>query len=336
MSRDEVTLPVRGSEKMTRWFGATRAASLAIVARFRPDPMPTSLFHYTSTSALISIVSNNELWLSDATFLNDRVEIEHGRTVACARLNEAVAAESRVDVKAMLEATLTNFRTYSDPVVYVACFSLEGDDLAQWRGYGQGEAPIAIGFAVDGYMFGYTSEGSLDQARYELDEQSWTFDQVVTAYASTYAEDLRDPRPNPQRGPIPPEEERATCAHMLYHALWRYIVLCKNPAFRSEREVRFTYIAHDLSRTGRDWHPEHPSPKFRERSGRIIPYLSSTNLDFANMKRASEAPKLPIRSVHIGPTADQAVVARGVRRLLDAYGHDAVEVTISGTPVRLR
>ncbi|MBV7519030.1 DUF2971 domain-containing protein [Ensifer sp. ENS12] len=325
-----------GAPSLPRWFGAARTASIAFAKRFYEVPPPATFFHYTSTAALISIVRNNELWLSDATFLNDRVEIEHGRKLACGRLEAAISIEQRLKVRQMLEHALSRFRAQIDPHVYVACFSLEGDDLAQWRGYGQGDAPIAIEFKHGPLMFGYTSEGQLQQVLYETDDQVWTFDQVLTAYIDAYVEDLMDPRPSYGPEPLPQEEQRNLCAESLYHALWHYIVACKDPAFRSEREVRFTYTAHDFSQSGADWHPEHPAPLFRERAGRVVPYLSSKNLHFRNMDRRHEAPKLPIRSVRIGPIDDQALIARGMRRLLDTFDHSTVEIALSSLPFRPR
>lgn len=322
---------------MPRWFGAARKASIEFVKRFHASPPPVSLFHYTSTAALISIVRNNELWLSDATFLNDSSEIGHGRALACGRMQAVTATEQRADAKSMLELAFDKFRTQTDPYVYVACFSLEGDDLAQWRGYGQGEAPIAVEFELGPLMFGYVSEGLLQQVLYESDDQAWTFDQILAAYVEAWADDIRDPILIPGREPLPLEEQRELCADSLYHAIWRYIVACKDPTFRSEREVRFTYMAHDFSqRWGPDWYPKHPEPMFREHGGRVIPYLSSKNLDFQNMERVREVPKLPIRSVRIGPTAEQDLIARGVRRLLDTFDCKTVQIALSGSPLRPR
>lgn len=319
---------------LPRWFGAGRIASVAVARQFQIEPPPATLFHYTSTAALIPIVQDNELWLSDATFLNDRVEVHHGRRIARDRLVAASAWQIPHEAQAMMSAALVRFEREPDPTVYVVCFSLEPDDLAQWRGYGQGNAPIAIEFQPDPLMFGYTSEGSLKRVQYDVNEQEWTFDQVLRAYADTYSEDVRAPRPSPRPEPIPIEEERDLCADKLYHDLWRYIVSCKSPAFKSEREVRFVYVAHDFGRSGRDWYPEHPTPQFRECGGRIIPYLSSKNLDFQNMPRVSDVPRLPICSVRIEPTNDQALIERGVRQLLDVNGHTNVKIFSSESTLR--
>lgn len=334
MNEADLTALASGNA-LPRWFAAGRDASLKYVERFHAKPPPATMFHYTSSAALISIVRSNEMWLSDATFLNDRVEIEHGRQVACQRLVEATRWDGSTEAGAMIGEALKLLETKPDPAVYVACFSWEADDLAQWRGYGQGEAPIAVELEHNPFMFGYTSEGLFQEVRYDLDEQSWTFDQVILAYWGAYSEDVQDPRPSRRPERLSHEEERNLCAGKLYHDLWRYIVACKNPAFRSEREVRFTYTAHDFSHAG-SWYPEHPSPLFRESGGRVIPYLTSRNLDFQNMQRVQEAPLLPIRSVRIGPTKDQALIARGVRRLLNAHGHGSVEVSLSASPYRPR
>lgn len=323
-----------GQDRMSRWFSANRDAGEAIIKRFHSGPIPRTLFHYTSTAALISIIRNNELWLSDATFLNDRLEVDHGRDLACERLTAAAAASARSEVVAMINDALKHFEVEPNPDVYVACFSAVGDDLAQWRGYGQGEAPVVIEVENSPLMFGYTSEGMIHQVRYELEEQAWIFDQVIDRYAQAYVQDVDDPRPVRKGQPIPPNEERGLCARSLYFGLWRYIISSKNDAFRSEQEVRFTYTAHDYSRSWSGWHPEHPEPMFRERAGRIVPYLSSKNLDFRNMDRHDEVPKLPIHSIRIGPTEDQALVARGIRKLLDAHGHQSVQITMSGSPFR--
>nr|WP_140404644.1 DUF2971 domain-containing protein [Sphingomonas sp. CDS-1] len=328
-----------GARTMPRWFGAKREASFALLRRYYRTAPPPLIYHYTSSAALISIVANNELWLSEATYLNDRHEIELGRRLACDCVEARISTEPSSDVRAMLEMTLSCFDSRTDPQVYVACFSFEGDDLTQWRAYGGTDAPVAIELEHSPQMFGYTSEGVLDRVLYDVDDQRWVFDQLLKAYADAYREDIVDPISVKRNGPpLTIAEESAIVADSLYHALWHYIITCKDPAFSSEREVRFIYTAHDYSQGGssQSWCPEHPVPRFRERAGRVIPYLSSTNLEFSNLERVRETAKLPIRSVRIGPTVEPALVERGIRRLLDAHGHAGAAVTVSTSPFRPR
>lgn len=325
------------AKPMPRWFGAKRAASIGLLRRFYRTAPALTIHHYTTSAALISIVANDELWLSEATFLNDRHEIELGRRLACSRVAAKIPEEESPEVRAMLERTLANFERWADPQVYVACFSFEGDDLTQWRAYGGADAPVAIELEHGPLMFGYTSEGLLDRVLYDPGDQQWVFDGLLAAYADAYRDDVRDPIPAERRGPpLTRYEEDEIVADSLYHALWRHIVSCKDPAFVAEHEVRFIYTAHDFSQNGRSWYPEHPVPRFRERAGGVIPYLSSRDLDFRNMKRVGEVPKLPIRSVRIGPTDEPALIERGIRRLLDTHGHETALVTVSTSPYRPR
>src|SRR4051794_21691724 len=69
-----------------RWMRAKREASFTMLRHFYPKAPPPTFHHYTSSAALISIIANNAIWLSDATFLNDRHEIEVGRRLACSRV----------------------------------------------------------------------------------------------------------------------------------------------------------------------------------------------------------------------------------------------------------
>jgi hypothetical protein len=318
---------------MPRWFGAGGGAGQAIAARFHKEPSARTFFHYTNAQALISIVENNELWLSEATFLNDRTEVRHGESQATARLEQAIKDSDHSGVAAMFREAGELFRIKAPPDVYVACFSWDGDDLGQWRAYG--DAGVSIELEHGPLMFGYSSESSMMEVRYEPSEQDWIFEEVLKSYAAAYAQDLSDPLPPPEPDHrLTVEEERTICAAAVYHALWRQIVACKEETFKRDREVRYIYTAHDFSDSARSWYPVHQTPQFRVQSGRIVPYLTSNRLDFANMKPVGEVPKLPIKSVRIGPRDDQQILERGVRKLLDAYGYREVPVMLSNTSLR--
>ena len=321
-------------DTLPRWFRAGNFANEAIYKRFRGGQRPSAMFHYTTASALLPIVQNNEIWLSDATFLNDRTEVDHGHNCVLARLDHAIADAADNAVSSMLSQTRLALQEKPKPPVYVACFSWEGDDLSQWRGYGRGGAPVCIEFEYSPLMFGST-DGRFADVRYLSDEQEWLFDQLIDAYAVAFAEDLRNPRPTQRDRPLTLGEEAAICSGKLYHDLWSYVVACKTHAFHSEREVRFVYIAHDFSRPDDDhWAPTHPSPMFRESGGRVIPYLSSAKLDFQEFQGDRETPRLPIASVRIGPIEDQELLRRGVRKLLDENGFGKAEALLSEIPFR--
>jgi len=329
---DLPNLTSQSGSELPRWFRADRDASEKIFRKNYPDSLPSTFFHYTSSAALISIIQNNEIWLSDATFLNDRSEVKHGRDIALQCLNDAISARGRKEMKAMLRETLALFETKPDPIAYTACFSWEADDLSQWRGYGKGNSPVSIEFEYRTLMFGYASEAIISEVQYDIRKQRWILNQVLQAYKNAYTEEVRNPNPN--KRPISKEKEQTICASKLYNGLWRYIVAFKDAAFKQEREVRYIYLAHDFSGGEATWFPEHPTPKFREYNGRIIPYLSSNNLNFQNLPPVDQVPLLPIRSIRIGPIDDPALTERGIRRLLDIYGHKDIPIVPSNSPYR--
>ena len=319
-------------DALPRFFDVNRELNPVFAKRLYNKTYPKTFFHYTTPDALIAILEGEEMWLSEATYLNDRNEIRHGEAIAIARLQSAIDAQTEDEPRTMLLAVADLFQSKKPPAVYVACFSWDGDSLGQWRGYAHGGVAIEVEHSP--LMFGYTSEGTYSEVRYDRPEEQWIFDELITAYARAFAEDVRDPRLVKRRGPpLTVEEERAICASKLYHDLWRHVVVFKSDAFQSEREVRFVYTAHDFSNNEK-WYPVHQKPRFRVKDGRIIPYLTSRMLNFANMDTVREAPPLPIRSVVIGPREDQAVLERGIRSLLDVTGHGEAIIRLSHLSLR--
>lgn len=101
-------------------------------------------YHYCSAQAFKGIIEANRLWLTNAFFMNDFMELEWFR-----RLSRSVAAEMRG-----LDANLTAFYDTLErhlleggyQNVYCACFSTVRDDLSQWRAYADDGRGVAISF----------------------------------------------------------------------------------------------------------------------------------------------------------------------------------------------
>jgi len=71
-------MPSTENSQLPRWFRAGRIASERVCERLWPSPRTgVVLYHYTDVGGLVSIVNSQELWMSDAAFLNDRREIEY-------------------------------------------------------------------------------------------------------------------------------------------------------------------------------------------------------------------------------------------------------------------
>lgn len=102
--------------------------------------------HYTDAGAVIKILAEGALWASDARYLNDRAEVEFGRSLVreiLAGRMEGAGETERAKCETLLAEANATF-TFSLPLV--TCFSRSIDSLGQWRGYGAGRMRFALEF----------------------------------------------------------------------------------------------------------------------------------------------------------------------------------------------
>ena len=101
---------------------------------------PGTIFHYTRTDALESILDNGCLWLSRYDYLNDTSEVSYGAK----RLCEAATAFGGVhtDLLSGSIAALTEHLRN----VFILSTSIHGDSLSLWNGYSGDEGPVCIEF----------------------------------------------------------------------------------------------------------------------------------------------------------------------------------------------
>jgi len=108
--------------------------------------VPKRLYHYTTITGLKGIVKDKAIRASDVRFMNDASELEYA-----ARFLDDTIGELLRD-----NTDLRNLRPGFEYILYpgmrlfVACFCEKADLLSQWRGYGQGVAPVSLGFDLSG------------------------------------------------------------------------------------------------------------------------------------------------------------------------------------------
>lgn len=96
-----------------------------------------TLYHYTSSHVLLSILEHRSIWLGTRQHLNDfnegEVFFSHLRSYA------STTGVKKANVDAVV-AKLTGLECY------VNCMTTNGDQLSQWRGYAANGAGVSIGF----------------------------------------------------------------------------------------------------------------------------------------------------------------------------------------------
>jgi hypothetical protein len=295
----------------------------AAQARNLTEKIGEEVFHYTDLEALIGIVTKQTLWATDAQFLNDSQELRHAQVACCCYLEQRRSACSQSSesksVARLLEATLSLMRSnIPQTYPYVVSFSENGDDLAQWRGYGRFGQGVGIGFQftygnwpiVD--AIGIDVISTLYKCLYTEKEQVRLFKAIIDALLKILAK---------RQVLVSTAHETTSVATKSVGDWARWLLIAftnafpymKSPAFETEQEVRLVLPPDKIG-----W-----NRKFGVSNGVVVPYVEVHE----------DGVRLPISRVVIGPSAKQELIGAGVRRLLDTHGYD-VPVESSSVPFR--
>lgn len=97
---------------------------------------PTKLYHYTDLASFIGIVSNNEFWLSNLYFQNDKHEYQLGLNLFRDSLKTFKRKYSdNKKITIFLNTLDSGLNLIENCGVYTLSLSEESDLLSQWRGY---------------------------------------------------------------------------------------------------------------------------------------------------------------------------------------------------------
>lgn len=284
-----------------------------------PDDYPESLYHYTSSTAFLSILTSGELWFTDFRYLNDLSELRYGIDLFTTELltRELKGTDRRTvglitRIKAALEETVVQ----TDQFVF--CMCAENNLLNQWRVYGRDTVPVSIELATRGFMF--------------VDWEPHYFDLVPMVYDESSQQRIAD-------GVIDVGLEYATrheqiifkndaslksyVEHFATLAL-NWCATMKHPQFEVEKEWRLATTWGPGRRFKR-------GQKFRASPSGIIPYLTARPKADDPMSGG----RLPVRSVTIGPCSHPQIQQRTLLELLYQHGMADVEVRLSNLPIRV-
>lgn len=288
------------------------------MAGYEPWKHPDDfLYHYTSTSGLIGILSNEVIWLTNAGFLNDIEELSYGAKMMAESLREG--AELELETRSgdpNTEYVADSLRSIAKSLVlfqqenpigiefpFVSCFSRERDDLSQWRGYASGG--YCVVFHRDSLKSSMIPVGgtlgiSQNIPMLQDVEYGETASDLIEQHISSLTAYLRD------RGP------GAAPEGVDYYFLIRQILLpglirIKHPAFLQENEVRMYSI-------------DPGDVKFRASALGPVPF---TEVKFE---------KNAIAEIIAAPGEHQPRRVRAAEALLTSCGYHSVQASASSAP----
>ncbi len=254
---------------------------------------PSTLYHYTSFSALQGIVASRTVWATSVHYLNDAREYRHALGIARDTLWEMRSSDVRDDLERAVFARLEEYLN-SESQIRVCVFSLSehSNQLSQWRAYCPKGRGVSIGFEAQELLSVVRPLGfKLIQCIYNEDQQR----QLVTKALSDGLQQLRQVR-----------KTQATDEKALLRGMWEYYSRAladlsphlKHPAFVEEAEWR---LVSDLVPM------DHPQLRVRPTDAMLIPYFELP-IDLGNRR-------LPITNVVVGPTDHVALASTAIMDL---------------------
>jgi hypothetical protein len=314
-----------------------------------------SLFHYTSAHGLVGIVRDGSLFATHAEFSNDTSEckliLPHLKAVLVEDykrlipeliksriMNEAILREhgegvyeeeAESSVRVMLQA-VNNTAPY-----FITSFCIHDQEdyeysnglLSQWRGYARG------GFALE------FDESEVDALNAE-EHAKWRYQGLITD-AVAYEKHEERVRPEKFKGmagaflrSILPELKNPSLDAILgnaqvndfAHSFLSVAPFLKHYGFREEAEYRVVALCNRPTRVDPGDKRQVKEIHFRTdaRSGNVVPYIA--------LYEGLRTP-LPIKSVVIGPHAQQKNQLAAVELLFEKYRIDA-KIRLSSSPFR--
>lgn len=285
--------------------------------------------HYTSAEAALSIIQTSQVWMRNASCMDDFMEVQYGLDCLFAAMRAGLAKR----FKSALDGLFDGFSAEFDPLftgwsprfqqdTYLTCISAHDPEendygrLSMWRAFGQGTRVALVFnntpfFAQSDVLKVYSSPVAyLSPARFAAEMER------VVAGIEANLDFLRDQGHEEVQG-------------RLFNA-FRFAALCtKHPGFREEREWRLIHSP-----------AMHPSEHL-EREVKLIRGTPQTiyKIPLRNFPddglTGAELPQL-LERVIIGPTQFPAAVSEVFEKQLEDAGVQNARAKISVSDIPLR
>ncbi len=272
----------------------------------RKPPLPSTLYHYTTASGLLGILSSESLWATNARYLNDTSELLYGR--------ELVSRVISTEVSALPEGHLKNWlcefvdlvhQAFETTETYITCFCERSDLLSQWRAYGSGRG-FCLGFSAP--RLSHFVPNGLFRVEYDRAVQEQAVRDTLTIHIRKFEAAVTEKR----------LDQLPWISGALAIALALWVVAFKHPSFSEEREWRMCPIV--------------PVSKVRVRAdgGWLRPYM-----EIALAGSAASQARMPLESITHGPSPHPELEKRSLKLLLQDTKYDKVSLLGSEIPLRV-
>lgn len=263
------------------------------------------VYHYTSIEAMKSILENDNLWLSDSRFLNDKTELEDGRKATIEAINKLLNKSNNLD-KSILEELLEYFKS-DDLCVYVASFCTKSNLAHQWALYANKGQGVCIKYEINNdngrkfFRLDNKSQPSyfrLYKVNYACSKDKAKMQETLIAdFFRQFYSDISTT-----------DKLRPIFVGYLKGFLARSLSVFKNESFAAEQEVRLVLDKYNAE--------ESFEIKYRVRNNIIIPYVETNGLKDNTKELCGHYQLAPIKEILVAPVAYQDTVIRSIEILI--------------------
>lgn len=278
--------------------------------------LPLSIVHYTSISALPSIIGQNHVQLrfSDYRFLNDSQEGVYYIDVVlsciddlCKQGNDALWMKDELENVTIAETLFDSHKVLrkEQADLFFACFSLENNSLPMWNYYATGDTNNGCNLEFD------TVNDSTIRDLFKK-EYGRAFEIIKVIY--DHKKQIEITKNILQE--ICLLTNRDSAITFFHNFCKKAMIVFKQPACAYEQEVRFVYY-----NPKRLDHVSHKNVEFLWSHGLLKPYIT---LDIP----------LRLNQVNIGPLDEKTGLREGIRYLLDNRGFSKTGIDKSTIKMR--
>lgn len=248
------------------------------------------VYHYTSIEAMKSILENDNLWLSDSRFLNDKTELEEGRK-AIIKAIDKLRKNSNFD-ESILNELLKYFKS-DDLCVYVASFCTSSNLAHQWALYANKGQGVCIKYEInnDYERKLFRLEDRFQLAYFRLYKVNYACSKDKAKIQETLIIDFFKQ--------FYSNVERSKFVGNLKGFLSKSLAVFKDKSFAAEQEVRLVLDKYNAE--------ESFKIKHRVRNNIIIPYVETNGLNSGEKYYLAT-----IKEILVAPVAHQDTVVKSI------------------------
>jgi DUF2971 family protein len=290
------------------------------------DYQPT-IYHYTDVKGALGILKTGHLWFTERSHLNDPVEIRYGLEIAH-ELFETAAKNRGAKIPREAASHLKGEHTFglSTYGFWISSFSLDGNDLNQWRNYADDGRGVCLGFSTAIFDMNELAKpvaSAPNRLRFPVNYNKDHLQRKMQAYIDLGL-DLLEQVNLPERDSYYESYGRALLferdfLRVLNDGFYVNSLLSKHAAYSHEQEYRLLVSGFQNTIASSDRH------RLRERKGEIVGYL---DLPIPSWKQPRA-----LTQIRLGPAAPNQLNDQ-LRTTLTMLGIPVPKIDQSDIPYR--